>query len=79
MISIRDQLLSEIETYIAASGMTATDFGRTVMNDSAFVHRLRGGLGVKAQTIDKVRAWMVAHPLDRPRRRPRRTDSRAAA
>ena len=80
MTSLREQFATEVETYIAASGMTATDFGLAAMNDRSFVHRLREGLDVRAGTIDKVRGWMANHPLDRPTPRKRaRADSRVAA
>lgn len=76
-MSTRDKLLSEIEAYLARTGMAPTTFGSAVMNDKAFVLRLRKGKGVHADTVDHVRAWMADHPL--ARRRPRKAEARSAA
>ena len=69
MTTIREQFLSEIEAYLAKSGMVSSDFGIAAMGDPSFVLRLRGGSDPKASTIDKVRRWMHEHPLARKRKK----------
>lgn len=76
-MSIKDDLINDIDAYLARSGMTATEFGVAVLNDTAFVHRLRRGKDVRVATVEKVRAWMRDHPL--ARRRPRKAEARSAA
>jgi hypothetical protein len=75
MTTIREQFLSEIETYLAKSGMGSSDFGIATMGDPSFVLRLRGGTDPRASTIDKVRRWMHDHPLARRRK----AEARSAA
>ena len=57
-MSIRDEVLAEIEAFLRTSRMTHTRFGFEVCNDPAFVARLRGGRDLKATAIDKVRAYI---------------------
>lgn len=77
IMSIKNDLINEIDAYLDRSGMTATEFGVAVLNDTAFVHRLRRGKDVRVATVEKVRQWMVDHPL--ARRRSRKTEARSAA
>jgi 2,4-dienoyl-CoA reductase-like NADH-dependent reductase (Old Yellow Enzyme family) len=62
MQSISEQFRSEVEGYLDASGLDATNFGRKAMSDPRFVFDLRRGRAPSARTIDKVRAWMAANP-----------------
>ncbi len=76
LMSIKDDLIKEIDAYLARSGMNATEFGVAVLNDTAFVHRLRRGKDVRVATVEKVRKWMADHPLAR---RHRKAEARSAA
>lgn len=76
MSSTREQLILEIETYLARTGMSQTEFGLEVMSDGSFVTNLRKGADPKASTIDRVRNWIANHPLAR---RTRKAEARSAA
>lgn len=58
-MSIRDDLLTEIEEYLDRTGTPPTAFGLRALNDGKFVFRLRGGGNVTSRTIDKARAFMA--------------------
>jgi hypothetical protein len=55
---IRDEFLGEIEAFLSAHRINATHFGRLVMNDSSFVHRIRAGGDVRLSTMQKVIEFM---------------------
>ena len=78
MMSTRDTVLEEIEAFLLERDMAAHAFGERAMNDVAFVHRLRGGRGLTAKTIDKVRAFM-ARARELPEKKSRRREARSAA
>lgn len=59
MTDKRPELLSEIEAFLAATGMAATALGREAVNDSHLVARLRKGNSVTLKTADKVRAYLA--------------------
>ena len=59
MIDKKSELLSEIEAFLAATGMAATALGREAINDSHLVARLRKGNSVTLKTADKVRAYLA--------------------
>lgn len=44
-------LLSEIEAFLAATGMGETYFGKKAANDSAIVARLRAGVTPKGKAV----------------------------
>lgn len=73
-MSIRDQLLADIERFLARTGMDHTRFGKEALNDPAFVSRLRAGKDVRTKTIERIRTFMASRPLAR---RPR-AEARAA-
>ena len=56
---IKEELLKEVEDFLALSGMAHTAFGRDTMDDPSFVTKLRKpGRDVRSRTIEKVRNWM---------------------
>lgn len=62
MDTIND-LIGDIESYLARTGMTETQFGLAAINDGSLIsRRLRGGMNVKISTIDKVRRFMADNP-----------------
>lgn len=68
MSKIEDELLAEIEAYIAQHNLSPTRFGVLSINDGHLVHQLRAGaLDIKASRINRIRAFMQGPP--RPRRR----------
>jgi hypothetical protein len=57
-MSTRDELIAEIDAFLLRAGWNDYEFGIRVMNDKAFLHRLRRGRSIRLDTIDKVRAFM---------------------
>jgi hypothetical protein len=59
-------LLKAIETYLRATEMPPTRFGREVVNDPRFVLDLRNGREPRNATCARVFAWLAARE-QRPR------------
>jgi hypothetical protein len=76
-MDIRQQLVDEIDTFLARHLMTAADFGIAAMRDIAFVYKLRKGRDVRVSTVDRVRTYMAGYRGPSARSRP--TNSRSAA
>lgn len=52
-------LLEEIDAFCAAVEMTPTEFGKSALGDTAFVHQLRrDGREPRRKTVERVRAFM---------------------
>ncbi len=58
MNSIRDDLLAEIEAFLAKHKMAAAKFGQEALSDMGFVLRLRAGRDVRISTADRAREFM---------------------
>jgi phosphopantothenoylcysteine decarboxylase/phosphopantothenate--cysteine ligase len=59
MPSTTHALLTEIEGFLAESGVSPTKFGLAAVNDGHLIKNLRGGASVTLKTADKVRAYMA--------------------
>jgi hypothetical protein len=57
-----NQILQEIDSFIASTGMAETTFGRLSVNDGKFVGRLREGKRCWPETEQKVRDFIAHHP-----------------
>jgi len=75
-MSIRDELLTDIERFLRTSGMDHTRFGKEALNDPSFVTRLRAGKDVRTGTVDRIRKFIADNC--RPLARRRRAEARAA-
>ncbi len=53
------KLLSEIEQFLAETGMHETTFGARALNDLALVSNLRKGRRPRMDTAEKVRKFMT--------------------
>ncbi len=53
------QFLREVEDFLKASGMTATNFGREAVGDGNFVGDLRDGRAPSLRLVDKVRGYIA--------------------
>jgi len=53
-------LLTEIERFCAARGMSLTGFGIRALGDPRFVHDLRQGRECRRRTIDAVERFMAS-------------------
>ncbi len=62
-----DRLLSDIERFIAGTGMGAAYFGRKAVNNGKLVKRLREGRPIETATVEKVVAFMRAEREKRER------------
>jgi hypothetical protein len=56
-----DSLLSEIELFIDAHGLSATRFGELARNDRKLVHQMQKGRRLWPETAAKVRAFMATY------------------
>lgn len=57
-MNLREEFLSEIETFMAAKQMDATTFGREALKDPSFVFELRDGRSPNLRTVERVREYM---------------------
>lgn len=75
----REQILADIEAYIARTGMSARTFGIKAVSDSAFVYRMRAAKA-KANytwsTLEKIERFMADNP---PSKKKRPDETRTAA
>lgn len=60
-----ETLLSEIELFMAAHGLSATKFGQEALRDRHFVKQLRKGRRVWPETAAKVRSFMATYGAQR--------------
>lgn len=58
VMSTSDQLLREIEEFMAATGLKEWQVGKGAVNDAMFVSRLRSGAQPRTDTLDRVREFM---------------------
>lgn len=60
-----ETLLTDIERFLAETGMGAATFGGLAMGDRHLVRQLRNGRRLWPETEAKVRAFMASYPTDR--------------
>jgi lysine/ornithine N-monooxygenase len=65
---MRNTLLTEIEAFLAESGLSASRFGWLATRNARLVERLREGKPVLTTTETRVREWLIAN-RDRKSRR----------
>ena len=72
-MNAHQQLLAEIDAFLAESGMAATTFGKKAAKNSQVVDRMRDGRSVTLRTADRIRKFIrtKAEELEdfKPRRR----------
>lgn len=56
-----DNLLSEIELFMSAHGMSHWQFGQQAIGDKHFVRQLRDGRDIRMSTVAKVRKFMLGY------------------
>lgn len=54
-------LLSDIEVFMAAHGLSQTKFGQEALGDRHFVRQLREGRDIRQSTAVKVREFMLTY------------------
>jgi len=62
-MSIYDSFRRQIEEYLVAADMTASDFGRLTVGDTGFVLEVRRGRSPRLVTVDRVLTWIQNNPL----------------
>ncbi|ADZ71095.1 hypothetical protein [Polymorphum gilvum] len=75
----RSRILEEIAGYCRAAGMAETTFGRLAVNDGKLVGRIRNGGRISARTLERIDAFIAAHPSTDPAARSVLLGTRAAA
>ncbi len=60
MPSAARDLLTEIEAFLAATGVTPTKLGLAAVNDGHLVANLRKGTSITLKTADRVRSYMAS-------------------
>lgn len=68
-MSTREQLIEEIERFLALSGMSATRFGADAAGERGLIRRLKAGGDVTSGTIDRIRAFIKDWRPLRPKKR----------
>ena len=58
---MENELLRQIEEYLARVGLSPTRFGRIVVHDPRFVFDLRAGRRPRRRVHSRVIAYLVAH------------------
>ncbi len=76
-MSTREKFLSDVEAFLAKTGMPPSIFGKKAVNDPAFVQRLREGIDPRKRTMDRVADFMNSNA--RPTRGRLRPESRQTA
>jgi predicted transcriptional regulator len=74
-MSLRKELLKEIDAFLRETGMTRTEFSERV-GDRTLMTSLRAGRDPKASMIDRIRAYIAK---ERAKRRPSLEAASAAA
>ena len=77
-MSEQRKFLAEIDRFLAETGMTQSELGLRVMNDTAFVTRLRLGKDVRSKSMDKVRAAMRAYTARRSKSHQKKAEASAS-
>ena len=57
-----EKIIKEIETYLAATGISATALGQKALNDPAFMTKLRRTQNVGIKRLQKLADYMESHP-----------------
>lgn len=67
-LTLHQQIVNEIDAFLARTGMTPTRFGVESVGDRSFVTRVRAGRQLRTDTIEAMRTYMRAHDSRPPRR-----------
>jgi predicted transcriptional regulator len=57
-MSVEQEFRDRVESFLSASGMTASDLGSRAVNNPSFVTRLRAGTSPTLATAEKVLAFI---------------------
>ena len=62
MENLRSGILELIDSYLAATGMSARRLGIQAVGSEHFVRRLRSGTSIQLGTVERAISWMLDHP-----------------
>lgn len=65
----QDDILAEVEVFLARHAMGTAAFGRMTLNDPNFVTDLRSGRDIRRSTVVKLRNFMASYRPSRRRTR----------
>lgn len=57
-----DPLLTDVESFLQSSGITATSFGQQAVNDPALVHEMRRGRECKRSIRNRILQFIASTP-----------------
>jgi len=58
----QSEFIARVDAYLAATGMSASKFGKEAVGDPNFVGDLKGGREPRTKTRDRALAFMEANP-----------------
>lgn len=61
MMTAHEAFLSDVESFLASSGMPPARFGKDAIGDPNFVRNLRNGRSPSLNTSDRVRSFMLEY------------------
>lgn len=67
-MSLRDDVLIEVEDFLSSRKVEPTKFGREALGDPNFVRDLRNGRRIWPETAEKVRNFIAGRPANDERR-----------
>lgn len=59
-----DHLLHQIDTFLKRSGMSPTEMGKAIANDSALIFDIRNGRSPSLRTVERIMAYIETHQRD---------------
>ena len=78
-LSTREQVILEIENFLARSGMAKTAFGLDAIGNAKILDMLRGGMNPRIDTVDQIRTYIRERTAELPRRPKKRAAYQPAA
>ena len=75
MRTFSEQFVAQVESFLKASRMKATDFGRESVGDPSFITHLRRGRSPSLATADKVLSFIARLEKDTADRQSSRTSA----
>lgn len=59
-----ENLIAQIDAFLAEHGMSDSRFGQLALNDRHFVRQLRGKRDVRLGTVEKVQRFMATYKAE---------------
>lgn len=62
MENLRSHVVDLIDSYLAATGLSARRLGVLAVGSEHFVRRLKAGTSIQLGTVERALAWVADHP-----------------